>query len=107
MTKLWNNLNVSTLSDFKEQLKKELKPSRYKHFSKGNKIGNSLLTRLRLNRSELNLHRFDINLHDSPECACHAKFESSIHFLMDCLFILVSVRYYFPWLNITYQIFSN
>ena len=54
MTKLWNNLNVSTqvmmLSDFKEQLKKELKPVRYKHFSKGNKLGNSLLTRLRLNR---------------------------------------------------------
>ena len=80
MTKLWNNLKVSTqvmmLSDFKEQLKKELKPVRYKHFSKGSKSGNSLLTRLRLNRSELNLHRFNINLHDSPECVCHAKQES-------------------------------
>ena len=77
MTKLWNNLKVSTqvmmLSDFKEQLKKELKPVRYKHFSKGSKSGNSLLTRLRLNRSELNLHRFNINLHDTPECVCHAK----------------------------------
>ena len=88
MTKLWNNLSISTqvmnLPDFKEQLKRELKPFRYKHFSKGNIIGNSLLTRIRLKRSELNLHRFDINLHDTPECACHAKSESSIHFLMDC-----------------------
>ena len=88
MTKLWNNLKVSTkvmmLSDFKEQLKKELKPVRYKHFSKGNKLGNSLLTRLRLNRSELNLHRFNINLHDTPECVCHPKSEASIYFLMDC-----------------------
>ena len=88
MTKLWNNLNVSLqvmmLPDFKHGLKKELKPHRYKHYSRGSKIGNSLLTRLRLDRSDLNLHRFDINQHDSPECACHAKNESSIHYLMDC-----------------------
>ena len=87
MTKLWNNLNVSTqvmmLPDFKVQLKKELKPQKFKHLSRGSKIGNSLLTRIRLNRSDLNLHRFDIGLHDTPECVCHAT-ESSIHYLMDC-----------------------
>ena len=87
MTKLWNNLNVSTqvmmLPDFKVQLKKELKPLKFKHLSRGSKIGNALLTRIRLNRSDLNLHRFDIGLHDTPECVCHAT-ESSIHYLMDC-----------------------
>ena len=30
------------------------------------------------------MHRFDIGLHDTPECSCHAKTESSIHYLMDC-----------------------
>ena len=88
MTKLWNNLDLSTqvmmLPDFKAQLKRELKPIRFKHFSKGSKIGNSLLTRLRLNRSDLNFHRFEIGLHDTPECSCHAKRESSMHYLMDC-----------------------
>ena len=47
MTKLWNNLEVSTqvmmLSDFKVQLKKELNPIKYRHFSKGSKLGSTLL----------------------------------------------------------------
>ena len=55
MTNIWNNLQVSTqllpLSDFKEQLKKELKPAKFKHLSKGSKIGNTLITRIRLERS--------------------------------------------------------
>ena len=42
MTKCWNELNVSTqvmqLCDFKEQLKTDLKPIKYKHFSKGSKV---------------------------------------------------------------------
>ena len=58
MLKLWINLNVSTplmtLPDFKEQVKKELKPSKIKHFTKGSKIDNTLLTRIRLDRSDLN-----------------------------------------------------
>ena len=88
MTKLWNGLNVSTqvmqLYDFKEQIKKELKPCGYKPFSKGSKVGNTLLTRLRLNRSDLNLHRFTIGLSESAECSCLAKKESSIHYLTEC-----------------------
>ena len=88
MSDLWNNLEVSTqlldLNEFKQQLKVELKPKRYKHFSKGSKIGNSLLTRVRLDRSELNLHKFSIGQIDSPECSCHAKNESSIHYLTEC-----------------------
>ena len=88
MSKLWNNLNVSTqlmtLPDFKEQVKKELKPSKIKHFSKGSKIGNTLLTRIRLDRSYLNLHTFSIGLSESSECLCHAKNESSLHYLIEC-----------------------
>ena len=88
ISKLWNNLSVSTqlmtLPDFKEQLKKELKPLKIKHFSKGSKIGNKLLTRVRLERSDLNLHTFSIGLSESSECLCHAKNESSLHYLIDC-----------------------
>ena len=88
MTRLWNDLSVSTqvmeLSAFKEQIKKDLKPIKYKHFTKGSKIGNTLLTRIRLNRSDLNLHKFTIGHSESAECNCHAKTESSLHFLTEC-----------------------
>ena len=88
MTKLWNNLDVSTqimmLPDFKIQLKKDIKPIRYRHFSKGSKLGSSLLSRIRINRSDLNQHKFEIGLLDTPACSCHAKSESSVHYIMDC-----------------------
>ena len=88
MAKHWNNLDVGTqvmmLPDFKTQLKKDFKPCKYKHFSKGSKIGNSLFSKIRLNRSDLNQHKFDIGQHDTPECLCHAKSESSFHYIMDC-----------------------
>ena len=88
MSKLLNNLIVSTqlmtLPDFKEQVKKELKLSKIKHFSKGSKIGNTLLTRIRLDRSYLNLHTFSIGLSESSVCLCHAKNESSLHYLIEC-----------------------
>ena len=88
MTKCWNELDVSTqvmpLSEFKEQLKKDLKPTKFKHFSKGSKSGNSMLTRIRLNRSDLNLHKFSIGLSDSAGCICHANKESTIHYLTEC-----------------------
>ena len=88
MSKLWNNLDVGIqvlqLSDFKEQLKKDLKPKRFKHFSKGSKLGNSLLSRIRLDQSNLNLHRFTIGISESANCICHANKESSMHFITEC-----------------------
>ena len=73
-----------TLPDFKIKLKEKLKPKRIKHFSKGSKIGNSLLARIRLHRSGLNSHKFAIGQSESPECSCHSKHESSQHYLLDC-----------------------
>ena len=70
---------------FKSRLKHELKPPKIKHFAKGSKYGNTLLTRIRLQRSELNLHRFSIGQSDSAECICQAKRESPRHYLLDCL----------------------
>ena len=72
MTKLWNNLNVSTqimtLPDFKDQLKIEFKPKNIKHFSKGFKIVNTLLASIRLNRSDLNLHKLTIGFSETTKC---------------------------------------
>ena len=50
-TLLWNNLPNSVkckdLTDFKLYLKTELKPPRFKHFARGRKNSNSLLTKIR------------------------------------------------------------
>ena len=63
---------------------KKIKPPRYKHFARGSKLGNILLTRIRVGRSSLNQHKFTIGLSDSPECLCHFKSESPEHFFLDC-----------------------
>ena len=88
ISKLWNNLDTCTktlpLVDFKLKLKNMLKPNKIKHFDKGSKNGNTLLTRIRLDRSDLNQHKYSIGKSDSPECVCHAKQESSYHFMIDC-----------------------
>ena len=85
---MWNTLDISTkslgLSEFKEKLKEKLKPNRFKHYNCGSKIGNTLLTRIRLDRSGLNLHKFTIGQVDTPQCECLAKKESSLHYLVDC-----------------------
>ena len=107
MTKLWNNLpqniKCKDIVDFKCSLKLELKPPKIKHFSKGSKYGNSLLTRLRVGQSELNLHKFSVGQIEKPDCACHEKQESTKHYILDCflytterqkLFLLV--EHYIP-----------
>ena len=88
ISKLWNNLDndtkALTLSDFKIRLKNIIKPDKIKHFGKGSKNGNTLLTRIRLDRSDLKLHRYSVGKSESPECDCHARQESSYHFIIDC-----------------------
>jgi len=65
-----------------------MKPTRYKHFCRGNKLSNSLLTRIRIGRSMLNQHGFSIGLADSPECICHYREESPSHYFLDCFLYL-------------------
>ena len=97
--KLWNSLpkNIQSrdLQDFKSEIKRRFKPPKFKHFSKGSKLGNSLLTRIRLGRSDLKQHRFVIGLSDSPECFCHHKIESSEHFFLDCFLYSLERRILF------------
>ena len=89
---LWNalpkNVQCKDLFDFKEYTNKELKPTKYKHFSRGNKWSNSLLTKIRVGRSDLQQHKFTIGLTDSPQCLCHYREESPSHYFLDCFLYL-------------------
>ena len=88
-TKKWETLNRSEqnthiFDEFKVKLKSKLKPSRYKHFSYGSRLGNKLWTRIRLGRSSLNAHSFEIQKVGSPSCLCHFRNETPMHYFLDC-----------------------
>ena len=88
MSKVWNSLGseiqTKNLQDFKIYTNDTMKPKKYKHFSRGNKYSNSLLTKIRVGRSSLNLHKYTIGLADSPECLCHHREESPKHYFLEC-----------------------
>ena len=88
ISSLWNSLPKNELCkdliDIKKFTNKNFKLPCYKHFSRGNKIGNSLLTKIRVGRSDLHQHRYIIGLSDSPECECHHREESPLHYFIDC-----------------------
>ena len=69
---------------FKMAVKGFFCPKRYKFLSKGNKIENTLLTRIRVGRSYLHSHSFTIGLSDTPACHCTAHTESPQHFFLHC-----------------------
>ena len=85
---LWNSLpkpvKCKSVTDFKKFINNEFKPPKYKHFQRGNKNSNSLLTRIRVGRSELNQHKFTIGQIDSPQCDCNFREESPSHYFLDC-----------------------
>ena len=87
-TLLWNNLpnavKCKDVIEFKQHIRSDLKPPSYKHFSRGKKSSNSLLTRIRVGRSDLNQHKFTVGLVDSPQCDCQFREESPSHFFLDC-----------------------
>ena len=86
-SELWNNLpkSVQSLNLFNFKIStNQKKPTKYKHFQKGNKFSNSLLTQIRVGRSYLNQHKFSIGHADSPECLCHHREESPLHYFLEC-----------------------
>ena len=95
------------LSDFKAQLKIDLKPEKNKTFFLGPKQTNSLLTRFRTNRTNLNQNRFTIGLTDDPSCDCHAKYESSEHYLLDCFLYTVERQNLFTLVEQFIPTFTN
>ena len=89
---LWNclpkNAQCKDKDDFKIFTKDQFKPTKYKHFSRGSKLGNTLLTRIRVGRSFLNEHGFTIGMNETPQCLCHFRSESPQHFFLDCFLYL-------------------
>ena len=97
-TKSWNNLERSLqsepdLSVFKEKLKLNLKPKKYRHLARGSKLGNKLQTHLRVGRSFLHLHGFTIVLVClKPQLACVIEWSQSIIIYLTAFFTLRSVE---------------
>jgi hypothetical protein len=54
------------------------------HVSAENFFEISLLTRIRVGRSDLNQHKFSIRLADNPQCLCYHREESPQHYFIDC-----------------------
>ena len=87
-TKRWNmlpkNVQIKNHDDFKLYIK-ESKPKRYKFYARGDKYKCSLLTKIRVGRSDLNVHRFSIGLSDTEKCICTSNSkETPLHFLVQC-----------------------
>ena len=64
------------------------------------------MTRIRVGRSDLNLHKFSVGLIDKPECICHAKEESTSHYFLDCFLYAAErqtlfdlVEHYIPYFS--------
>ena len=85
-TRAWNNLEKEIRNDqdhenFKETLKKKLKPPKYRHYKYGDKYINTLMCRLRVGRSYLNADSFKIGHSDTDRCECGQK-ETVAHFFV-------------------------
>ena len=87
-TKKWNELpqnlkGEGDFSQFKLLLKCHIKPKKHRHFNRGSRRGNSLLTQLRVGRSHLNVHKFTIGLSETEKCLCDEP-ETVTHYLTKC-----------------------
>ena len=87
-TKKWNKLphavKLKPTDEFKNYQKTEIKPKKYKFYSKGNKYNCTLLTRIRIGRSYLNAHSFQVGHSDTMFCKCGYKEENSVHYITQC-----------------------
>ena len=85
--KFENNIrNSGSVSAFKKQILKFIRPSPNSTFNVHNPHGIKLLTRLRVGLSHLPEHKFKHNFQESldPFCSCGRHIETSIHFFLHC-----------------------
>ena len=110
-TKKWNELPISIrglpIFEFKIKLKSLLTPTKSRHFAYGPKLGNKLLTRLRVGRSYLNSHSFSIGKTPSPECKCHHPNETIMHYIMHCFLYTIERQSLFVQIAQVVPNFSN
>ena len=86
-TKQWNALTkeqkLLNLHDFKQEMKKQIKPPRYKHLGRGNKYACKLLTQIRVGNSFLKSDSFKTGHSDNNVCIC-GQIEDSKHYFTKC-----------------------
>ena len=88
--KEWNQLDVTlqssqTISEFKRRLIQLVRPPKRSMFNIRDLDGVKLLTRLRVEFSDLRSHRFRHNFHClDPSCLCKTGIEDNEHFLLHC-----------------------
>ena len=81
-----NIRNSESISSFKKKLLSFIRPVQRSTFNIFDPIGIKLLTRLRLDLSHLNEHRFRHNFQDclNPLCSCSLEIENTVHYLLHC-----------------------
>ena len=81
-----NNLNnrFHTIPELRDHLKNTQNPPKIRYYNLGSKLGNIFHLQLRVGRSNLNEHRFQIGLSNNPGCECSAKSENTKHFVLKC-----------------------
>ena len=86
----WNNRdptirNLPNISQFKNALQQLIRPKKRHLFGINDRVGVNLLTRLRVDFSDLKLHKFSHRFNcDSPLCSCGQSFEPTVHFFLHC-----------------------
>ena len=93
--KAWNNLdpairNLPNISQFEKALQQLIGPKKRHLFGMNDRVGVNLLTRLRLDFSDLKLHKFNHRFNcDSPLYSCGQSSESTVHFSCTASYILI------------------
>ena len=88
--KAWNNLdptiwNLPNICQFKKALQQLIRPKKRHLFGMNDRVGVNLLTRLRVDFSNLKLHKFNHRFNcDSPLCSRGQSSESTVHFFLHC-----------------------
>ena len=87
----WNNLDpilrtLETLSKFKSEILKIIRPMRKEIFNIHNPVGIKYIYQLRVGLSTLKAHKKAHNFSDTPNdiCICCTGSETTIHYLLKC-----------------------
>ena len=86
----WNNLDDSvkslpSISSFKNHLNNFFRPKGYSCFGIHDTFGVKLLTKIRVEFSDLRDHRYNHNFNcESPTCSCGSEDETSVHYFLCC-----------------------
>ena len=88
--KIWNSLadsvkSLPTLSRFKDHLYQFIRPKGSGYYGIHDKHGIKLLTKIRVEFSDLRDHRYNHNFNClSPTCSCGIEDETSVHYFLCC-----------------------